>query len=244
MESTKFYSFYTLRGKIEAVQQFTLQDLHRDLLCVPGNCGCPQYWLFVPPRWQGEKWPARWPAHTSALPGTLMSGLFLFWDARLVSTSSWGTVCLSPTKWTYMKKELMRWFLQRILKSGRPLLIHNSHNQDPYYFFTFGSGGSLFQLFGLLHFVLSKSCAIHLLFLPFLGLVLNLLVNISFLPKSLRGRLCQGILLPFTHLTLTLVGRRAGSKTDDNTQGVLWVIPAASSVSRPASPIIRLICLW
>lgn len=145
MESTKFYSFYTLRGKIEAVQEFTLQDLHRDLLCVPGNCGCPQYWLFVPPRWQGEKWPVRWPAHTSALPGTLMSGLFLFWDARLVSTSSWGTVCLSPTKWTYMKKELMRWFLQRILKSGRPLLIHDSHNQDPYYFFTFGSGGVTFS---------------------------------------------------------------------------------------------------
>lgn len=52
-----------------------------------------------------------------------------------------GAICLSPTKWTYMKKELMRRFLQRILKSGRPLLIRNSQSHDPYYFFTFGSGG-------------------------------------------------------------------------------------------------------
>lgn len=120
------------------------QDLYRDLLCVPGHCGCARSWLCVPSRWQGEKWPARWPARTSVLPGTLMSGLPLFWDARLVTTSPWETVCLSPTKWIYMKKELARWFLQRILKSWRPRLIHKSQSHDSYYFFIF-LGGHFFN---------------------------------------------------------------------------------------------------
>lgn len=98
----------------------------------------------------------------------------------------------------------MRWFPQRIMKAG-PLLTHESQSHDAYYFSTFLGGGSLFQLFELLHFVLPISCGIHLLFLPFLDLVFKIDLAIPvFSPAPYEDDLDQGILLSFTHLPFSL----------------------------------------
>lgn len=84
-------------------------------------------------------------------------------------------------------------------------MTHQSQSHDPYYFSTFLGGGSLFQLFELLHFVLPVSCGIHLLFLPFLDLVFNIDLAIPvFSPAPDKEDLDQGILLSFTHLPFSL----------------------------------------
>lgn len=159
--------FLHIKGEIIEV---TLQDVHKDLLCVPGNCGFPQSWLCVLPRWQGETCPALWPAHTSVLPGTLMSGLLLFWYARLVTTCPWDTPCHKQNRCEKGITGINKVISAKNLELQGDLCWYKIMTLIISLLFIC-LGVTFPTLFSLPHSVFPRSYGIQPLFLPFLGLI-------------------------------------------------------------------------
>lgn len=177
-----------------------LQDVHRDLLCVSGNHAYPQSWVCVLPRWQEEKCPAHWPAHTSVPPGTPMSGLLLFWDARLVTTSPWDIVCHQQNGYEEGVNKVIS--AKKILKPRGDIRCHLNLKVVTLIISLYFLGGVTFSFLWTPSFCPPPThveFTYH--FSHFWVWFLKLVWQYWF--SSYKEDLDQGIPLPFTHLTFS-----------------------------------------
>lgn len=158
-----------------------------------------------------------------------MSGLLLFWDARLVTTSPWDIVCHQQNGYT---EGVNKTISAKNIETTGDICCHLNLKVMILIIsllFIFWEV-SLFHFFGLPHFVLPKfmwnSPAISAIF-PFPGLVfkIGLAVLVFFLQGRFGSKYPAAIHSPNF---LILVRSRAGPKTDFNTHDVNWVIPATS----------------